>query len=622
MNCTSCGKQIADDAARCPYCGAPVSQDDGLAELVAAARTGDQEAVGALYEKTYSKVYYTVKSMIREEDTVLDIVQDAYIKAFAHLDSFQGDTKFLPWVRQIAANTARDWLKKKRPMLFTELSAGDGQETPVEELFPDERSENLPDQVIDQEETKRLIREIVDELPEDQRAAIGMFYYDEMSVKEIAAAMGASESAVKSRLMYGRDKIERKVRELEKRGTKLYGLAPIPFLLLLFRSQTVHAAEAPSSRILQAILASLPADTAAAAGAGAADAGMAAGAGAADTAGTAGTEAQGTAGAGNAGTGAAGGSGGLKIGLIALATVAVVGLGIFVGVNIAALSGGSEEPSGVEEVVNRVELETPEVSDMTGGSETSEEPGSETLEEPGTSEESVSIQEESEEEEVCSYIFTDVPIAALEITGLGIGPDIPVNEELHHIVDDYDNGIQPFVQLTPGENTFILYCFSRGEANGGDAIAGTWASLAAIQSPAGSGPWEANHYIADGYMFENPPEGLAWIAKQYGGFSEEDGGRFPTVVDAMNKYIEFSEIFHSGAPQPDAIYAAEIQVYPDFVGYDSVDYGVEENIVSGIVKIFEECGATVQEIPVEEALARDHITVSEKEEVHTSAEGD
>lgn len=211
MNCTSCGKQIADDAARCPYCGTPVSQGDALAELVAAARTGDQEAIGALYEKTYSKVYYTVKSMIREEDTVFDIVQDAYMKAFGHLDSFQGDTKFLPWVRRIAANVARDWLRKKRPMLFTEVNSDDGQETPVEELLPDERGENLPEQVIEQEETKRLIREIIDELPEDQRAAIGMFYYEEMSVKEIAAAMGVSESAVKSRLMYGRDKIERKV---------------------------------------------------------------------------------------------------------------------------------------------------------------------------------------------------------------------------------------------------------------------------------------------------------------------------------------------------------------------------------------------------------------------------
>ena len=165
MYCIFCGKQITDDSKFCPYCGKAVLQGDELAEKVAAARTGDQEAVSALYEKTYSKVFYTVRSMIKDQDAVFDIVQDTYIKAFAHLDSFQGDTKFLPWVRQIAANTARDWLKKKRPMLFTELGSGEGQDTAMEELLPDERSEKLPDQVIDQEETKRLIRDIIEDLP-------------------------------------------------------------------------------------------------------------------------------------------------------------------------------------------------------------------------------------------------------------------------------------------------------------------------------------------------------------------------------------------------------------------------------------------------------------------------
>lgn len=245
MYCTSCGKQIADDAAFCPYCGASGKQDDEFAGLVAAARMGGQDAISTLYEKTYSKVYYTVKSMIKDEDAVLDIIQDTYIKVFARLDNFWGDTKFLPWVRKIAVNTARDWLKKKRPMLFTELSSSDGQDTPVEELFPDERSENLPDQVIDQKETKRLIREIIEELPEDQRAAIGMFYYEEMSVKEIAATMDVSESAVKSRLMYGRHKIEKKVRELEKQGTKLYSLSPTSFLRLLLLNQEAYAVEVP-----------------------------------------------------------------------------------------------------------------------------------------------------------------------------------------------------------------------------------------------------------------------------------------------------------------------------------------------------------------------------------------
>lgn len=372
MYCTSCGTQIADDSTFCPNCKKSAQQDDKLAGLVAAARIGDQDAISVLYEKTYSKVYYTVKSMIKDEDAVFDIVQDAYIKAFTHLDSFQGDTKFLAWVRQIAANTARDWLKKKRPMLFAELESGDGQDTPVEELFPDERSEHLPDQIIDRKETEYLIREIIEELPEDQRAAIGMFYYEEMSVKEIAAAMGVSESAVKSRLMYGRRKIEKKVRELEKQGTKLYSLSPLPFLLLLFYNQKAYAAEAPDSRILHAIFAAQPT------GAAAADVSIQG----AHTAGTASAEA--------ATASAAGGLGALKTGIIALAAILVVSLGAFGVIRIASRSAEPQESSATEDVIIQETSEAPAESDSIGRKEPelSEESALTGQEEPEVSEKS------------------------------------------------------------------------------------------------------------------------------------------------------------------------------------------------------------------------------------------
>ena len=388
MYCRFCGKQIADDNAFCQYCGKPTAQEDGLAKLVAEARTGSQDAISALYEKTYSKVYYTVKSMIKDEDAVFDIVQDTYIKAFAHLDGFQGDTKFLPWVRQIAANTARDWLKKKRPMLFTELGSGDEQEIPVEEMFPDERVENIPEQVIDQEETKRLLREIIEELPEDQRAVIGMFYYEEMSVKEIAAAMDASESAVKSRLMYGRNKIEKKVRELEKKGTKLYGLAPVAFLLLLFRSQEAHAASAPDGRILQNILASRSAgvgmtgnETTGSAPGGEtpeAASGTTTGTGTAGTAqgaGSVGGSVASAAGVGTAGAAAAGGLGAVKIGLIALAATAAVGLGGYGATRMLSRSDESKEVPVVEDASGQGgETGTPEELEMSEETEALEEP--------------------------------------------------------------------------------------------------------------------------------------------------------------------------------------------------------------------------------------------------------
>lgn len=305
---------------------------ENMEELVGRARRGDTDAVSALYERTYSKVYYTVKSMIKNEDDVLDVLQDAYLKAFTHLNSFEGGEKFLPWVKQIAANTARDRLRRKTPALFGELTADETQ-TPAEERIPDERPAALPEASLDAAETQRLIREILDSLPDDQRAVVGMYYYEELSVREIAEALGVSESAVKSRLLYARRKIEARVRDLEKKGTKLYGAAPLPFLLFLLRSQQANAAR-PDPTLLQRVLEASQA--AAQAGAGSASA-----AGASQAAGAA-------AGAGAAGTAAAG-LAGWKLAL-ALIAMAVAGGGIVAGVSLATGAFGGQ-PQDVPAVV-------------------------------------------------------------------------------------------------------------------------------------------------------------------------------------------------------------------------------------------------------------------------------
>ena len=329
MNCDRCGKPIPKGSEACPFCAAGREKEsDGLTSLVTLAREGNQDALSALYEKTYNGVFYTIKSMIRDDDTVLDILQDTYVKAFTHLDRFQGDTKFSPWVRQIGANTARDYLKKKKPLLFTDLTSGEEPDVPVEERFADFDAGNLPDEVLDQAETTRLVREIIDGLSEDQRAVIGMYYYQEMPVKDIAAALGASESAVKSRLLYGRRKIEAQVRDLEKKGTKLYGLAPIPFLLWLMGAQEAQAAQLPNGQILQNVLASTGSSGAAGAGISSAS-----GTGAASHGGTA---------AAVGAKAATGSLGAAKLGLVAVAAVAVIGAGVY---GVSRLSAPSAGPS-------------------------------------------------------------------------------------------------------------------------------------------------------------------------------------------------------------------------------------------------------------------------------------
>lgn len=235
-------------------------------KLIRKAAAGDQDAITELYELTYSSVYKTVKSMIADEDTVLDIVQDSFIKGFQSLDQLDTPENFRAWMKRIATNKAKDYLKKKKPILFTDMANEDGEEID----FRDDCLDHCPEEVLDRKETSRLMQEILSTLNEDQRLVIGMFYYEEMSVREIAETLGCSENTVKSRLNYGRKKVEVNVKELEKRGTKLYSLAPLPFLLWLFRMDA-EAAEIPSGMVLEAVTAECAAaGTAAAGSAGAA----------------------------------------------------------------------------------------------------------------------------------------------------------------------------------------------------------------------------------------------------------------------------------------------------------------------------------------------------------------
>lgn len=444
MNCDRCGRPIPEKNNACPFCASGGEQaGDGLAGLVALAREGNQDALAALYEKTYNGVFYTIKSMIKDEDTVLDLLQDTYVKAFTHLDGFQGDSKFSPWVRQIGANTARDYLKKKKPMLFTDLAAGEEPDEPVEEHFADLDAGNLPDEVLDRAETTRLVREIIDGLPEDQRAVIGMYYYQEMPVKEIAAALGASESAVKSRLLYGRRKIEAQVRDLEKKGTKLYGLAPIPFLLWLMGAQEAQAAQLPNGQILQNVLAS--AGQAGAAGAGTASA---TGAGAASQGGTA---------AAVGAKAAAGGLGAAKLGLIAVAAVAVIGAGVY------GVSRLSQPTAGPGENSNS----SVSVSDGSAPVQTEEDPADQALEQALEQYRLIVSQADS-------YSYSPYPVTptgSYRYALVQLETDDPVPTLLlSQEGDDYSNRVRLF-QYDPNSNQVIQPEESLEEYSGGGGYA-------------------------------------------------------------------------------------------------------------------------------------------------------
>ena len=210
------------------------------AELVAEAKAGDQAAFTELFDLTHRAIYRTIRSMVRDEDLVWDIHQDTYLRAFKGLEKLENEASFFPWLRRIAVNVTAKTMAKRVPLPFSELG---GEEDAAPEL-PDPNPETQPELALDRKETSRMVREILSGLPEAQQMIVGMRYYEEMRVDEIAELLGLTPGTVKTQLYRGRRRIEAAVRELGKQDVRLYGLSPLPVLLaLLRRLEPVEAAE-------------------------------------------------------------------------------------------------------------------------------------------------------------------------------------------------------------------------------------------------------------------------------------------------------------------------------------------------------------------------------------------
>lgn len=210
-------------------------------EAINLARAGEERGYGFLYEKTYKSKYYLALQYMKNEEEAEDVLQEAYIKAFSKLDTLENPEVFQGWLGMIVANTAKNMLAKKRPLLFSDLAVDDEGEA-FEYQIEDDDLEVQPELSYTRQETKELVHELIDSLSEEQRLCILMFHIEGISISEIARTMDCSENTVKSRLNYGRKNLRMKAEDLQKKGYKLYSVAPLPLFLMLLRSEETYLA--------------------------------------------------------------------------------------------------------------------------------------------------------------------------------------------------------------------------------------------------------------------------------------------------------------------------------------------------------------------------------------------
>jgi len=293
-------------------------EQEQLLTLIEKSRAGDRRAQETLVREAQDRVYYHCKKMLKNEDDALDATQDVLIAMLTGLDKLREPAAFWGWLNGITANRCKHLLTQGiKEWQIPEDEEGNSLLDSMETLD----DQVVPDKAVDNAETQRLMTEIIDSLPPEQRMSVLLYYYDEMSVREIAAAMEVSEGTVKSRLNYARKSIKEGVDKLAKKGTKLYGVSPLPFLAYFLRQyMAADAALSPavSSALTQSVLVS--------SGTGAAAAGTAAGTATAAT-GAAGSTGATAATAAAVGTKAAAGVSAKVVAGVLAGTLTVGGIG-------------------------------------------------------------------------------------------------------------------------------------------------------------------------------------------------------------------------------------------------------------------------------------------------------
>ena len=233
MICKTCGNDLQGNEYNCPFCGAAVD----YTEAVEQAKAGKEAGFSYLYEMTYRNKLYIAMKYMKNEDEAMDVLHDSYVKAFERLSGLQDANSFPGWLSTIVANTARNTLRDRHTVNFSDMQRDDQSGEAFEYSIADENMRSQPEMACTTKETQEMVHELIGSLSDEQRMCVLMFHIEGYSIRDIATVLGCSENTVKSRLNYGRKNIKAKAEELQKKGYKLYSYTPMALLTYLLMAE-------------------------------------------------------------------------------------------------------------------------------------------------------------------------------------------------------------------------------------------------------------------------------------------------------------------------------------------------------------------------------------------------
>jgi len=181
-------------------------------ELVERVQNGEKAAFDILVRRYEHKLANVIGRYIRDPSEVLDVAQEAFIKAYRALPNFRGDSAFYTWLYRIAINTAKNHLvtASRRPP----SDDIDAQEAEQFDGGSGLKEYETPERLALRSELAAVIQDAIEELPEDLRTALVLRELDGLSYEEIASAMDCPIGTVRSRIFRARDAVDRRIRPL------------------------------------------------------------------------------------------------------------------------------------------------------------------------------------------------------------------------------------------------------------------------------------------------------------------------------------------------------------------------------------------------------------------------
>lgn len=205
------------------------------------ARAGNMDAHGKLFEAFHNMVYGIALRETKSKSFAEDIVQETFLEVIRTIDTLQEPAAFSSWLKTLTYHQCTRYYKRKETRHELPLDETEG-ETLLNSLT-EERTEFIPDAVVDQQDFRETLLAMLDELPDAQSAALRMFYYDELPLKTIAQVQGVSVNTANTRLHRGRAAVKKSVEDYErKHGVRLHVFAFLPLFKWL-----LAGAEAPMS---------------------------------------------------------------------------------------------------------------------------------------------------------------------------------------------------------------------------------------------------------------------------------------------------------------------------------------------------------------------------------------